>query len=254
VRSASWLLFCGPNDLPALWAYEGLKKRGLEPLELVTEDQLGIGCRWLQRIDDRGTTADLMLTDGRRISAAQTRGTLNRLMGIPCTFQLLAQAEDRDYAIQEFTAFLLSWLAALPPPILNAATAQGLSGTWRRETEWIWLAASAGLGVSHYTVSTHRSVNTMADEQPGMPTESAKHTLFVVADRVIGQAPQHILAGCRQLARMAGTTLLGITFTKTAQGDWTFRGANPWPDLRTGGDALLDALAEALGDGPEIRP
>ena len=254
MRSALWLVLCGANDLPAFWAYEGLKRRGLQPLALVTEDQLGIGCRWVQRIDDQGVAAGLVTADGRTISTEETRGTFNRLMGVPRSFPLLAKAADRDYAIQEMTAFLMSWLAALPPPVLNAATPRGLSGAWRRAAEWTWLAASAGLPVASYFASTSDPANVLASEQPTAYPGAPRRTLFVVSGRAIGKAPSQILAGCRRLAWLAGTALLGMDFADTAAGPWTFCGASPWPDLRTGGDALLDALADTLGEGQEITP
>jgi hypothetical protein len=54
--------------------------------------------------------------------------------------------------------------------------------------------------------------------------------------------PAHIGEGCRRLAGLAGTELLGFNFGE----DWTFAGATPWPDLSVGGEALLRALAAAL--------
>jgi hypothetical protein len=54
------------------------------------------------------------------------------------------------------------------------------------------------------------------------------------------------MAGCARLAQLSATDLLGIDFNLTWTGDWVFRNATPQPDLRLGGEALLDALAIAL--------
>jgi hypothetical protein len=78
----------------------------------------------------------------------------------------------------------------------------------------------------------------------------------VVGRHVFGEsAPSSILSGCRRLARLTGTHLLGIDFTADPDGAWTFAGAAPQPDLRLGGSALLDALAWALqGEKEELGP
>jgi hypothetical protein len=58
--------------------------------------------------------------------------------------------------------------------------------------------------------------------------------------------PDELREPCRRLASLAGATLLGIDFAPDDEGDWQFTGASVMPDLITGGDALIDALAEAL--------
>ena len=60
-------------------------------------------------------------------------------------------------------------------------------------------------------------------------------------------ATHHIRQGCRRLAELSHTALLGVEFTTSSAGPWTFAGATPMPDLRLGGEALLDALASAPG-------
>jgi hypothetical protein len=79
-------------------------------------------------------------------------------------------------------------------------------------------------------------------------------TVFVVADQVVGATlPRHIRRGCRRLAELSHTALLGIEFTTDPAGPWTFAGATPVPDLRLGGEALLDALASALRGEQELQ-
>jgi len=78
----------------------------------------------------------------------------------------------------------------------------------------------------------------------GVPTVGA----VVLGDRVFGPSfPPEIRAACLRLAQLSKTTLLGIEFTASASGNvWTFAGATPMPDLRMGGEPLLNALAEEL--------
>jgi hypothetical protein len=80
-------------------------------------------------------------------------------------------------------------------------------------------------------------------------------TVFVVAGQVVGAIlPRHIHHGCRHLAELSHTALLGIKFATGSAGLWTFVGATPMPDLQLGGEALLDALAGALRGQQEARP
>jgi hypothetical protein len=175
---------------------------------------------------------------------------LNRLVTVPYEPLRHLEPEDRDYASQELTAFFLSWLHALPCPVLNRATPQGLSGAWRHRSEWVWLAAQAGLPTPRYRQSSS-SGGQVRDAGITSPASTVA-TVLVVGRQVVGEsAPSSILSGCQRLARLTGTHLLGIEFTADAGGAWTFSGATPQPDLRLGGSALLDALSSAFQGGKE---
>jgi hypothetical protein len=146
--------------------------------------------------------------------------------------------------MQEMYALYLSWLYALPGPLINRPTPQGLCGNWRHPSAWTALAAQAGLPVTSYRQSS--------DDDPGELWQAAgvppAATAFVVGERVIAPAAvrRERHEGCRRLAHAAGTTLLGIDFALGADGEWKFSGASVMPDLVRGGEPLADALAEAF--------
>jgi hypothetical protein len=74
--------------------------------------------------------------------------------------------------------------------------------------------------------------------------------VLVLAGHVVGEAaPPAVQAGCRRLAHLVCTPLLGVDFTAGEAGPWTFVGATPAPDLRLGGEPLLDVLNEVLRSG-----
>ena len=202
--------------------------------------------RWEHRVGAKGVTIDITQADGRRIRSDTIRGVLNRLVSVPYAPLLLAHPADRDYASQELTAFFLSWLYALSLPVINRPTPQGLAGQWRHRSEWLWLAAHAGLSTPHYQQTSQDS--TVGQGGQGLViAETPVHTVFIVAGHVVGAAvPPHIRRACQRLAGLARTTLLGVDFTNGPAGSWTFAGATPMPDLRLGGEALLDALSGAL--------
>src|SRR5262249_31990250 len=152
---------------------------------------------------------------------------------------LWADPVDCEYASQELTAFFMSWLYALPQPVINQPTPQGLTGPWRHRSEWLWLASRAGLPTPFYRQTSHDHGDTRAWQGRLGSPDTAVQTVFVVTDKVVGAAPPPILSSCQHLAKLAHTALLGIEFTAGAAGPWTFAGATPLPDLRLGGEALL---------------
>jgi len=250
-----WLVLCPSNDLPALWAFQGLKARGLEPLELVTAESFNLGVRWEHRIGTERVSFTATLTDGRRIRNSDVGGVLNRLTYVPVDSLALFQPADREYVQQELQSFFLGWLAALSGPVINRPTPWGLSGQWRHVSEWIALAERAGLPVPPYRLSTRDLSEAAGWPMRAVPGGTPLLTLIVLGGAVLGSpVPQEVAVGCMRLAELAETALLGVEFAPGADGRWIFVGATPQPDLRLGGEALLDVLVKALQDGQEARP
>lgn len=243
-----WLILCSAHDDAAAdWAYRGLKSRGLEPLEVVHAEALPYGLRWDHRIGIEGASISVELRDGRRITSGRLRGVLNRLTHVPT--QHLSMSPDHEYISQELTAFFMSWLHALPGPVLNRPTAQGLCGPWRHASEWAYLAGRAGLPVPVYRQSSGDQIDETRAERrlfpPGTPTASA----VFLGGRLYGpQAlPREVEEACARLSALTSLPLLGVEFARGEGGAWQFAGATPLPDLSVGGTALLDALAAELG-------
>lgn len=245
-----YLVFCDSNDISAIWAYHALKTRELQ-IDLVTSEMLAYSLSWEHRIKSEGVTTNIKLADGRRIDTRDLHGVINRIQTIPSN-HLQATAEDKRYAIQEFYALFLSWIYALPKPVLNRPTPQGLAGRWRHASEWTLLAHQSGLFTSSYEQS---SFDEGGSHQLGgrlVPYGTPVKTLIVVNTEVMGrEAPDDVVKGCTRLAELAETPLLGVDFTEVQADDWCFAGASPMPDLRLGGERLLNALEQALRGGIE---
>jgi hypothetical protein len=236
-----WLVLCTTDDLPALWAARGLATRGLQPLEVVTVEALAYNRRFEHRLIAGRPSVKIELADGRVINGATVRGTINRMQIIPGS-HLSTNAKDRQYAAQELSALYLSWIYALPGKMLNRATPQGLGGACRHPSEWAWLANQAGLAVAPYGQSGLRGA-----PMPYSLTRAANQTIISIDGVCCGAAaPAKVIAGCSRLSELSATKLLGIDFHVTPGGEWIFNKATPFPDLRLGGDKLLDALADAL--------
>ena len=231
-----WLVLCHTEDAAALWAHEELRRRGLDPVELVSAEALACTLGWSHRVGAAGAAVEIALADGRRIESSAVRGALNRIRAVQSPFWNAAELKEREYVQQELYAFYVSWLHCLPGPVLNPAAAGGLCGTWRHRSLWTRMALDCGLDAEPFL-----SGNGAAP--------AAAETVFVAGHAVVHpRVPAEVAEGCRRLARAAETPLLGIGFTQQ-RGAWRFVDATHSPDLRAGGPPLMDALAEALRGG-----
>ncbi len=148
----------------------------------------------------------------------------------------------------------VSLLQCLPSPVLNRPTAQGLSGRWRYTPDWLVLAARAGFATTPYAVSSYPAGQSRHDDESDLdvPASASRHSILVVAGRVFGDpVDQRTAEAARRLADLAELSLLGLQLAITDDGAAWFESADLYPDLRTGGDGLLDHIAGLPGgDAP----
>lgn len=230
----TYAVLCGPEDGSALWAAARLREHGV-PLRVVTTEELVYAPSIRYATTRTGVTTRVRLADGTLLGAG-LRGTLNRTVRIPSAHLDATPAAERDYVLQELHAVLVSLLHAWPGVVVGRADPRGLSGAWWRPAEWMVAAGRSGLSGAGY-------------RSGGVDEATVVGTLLVVAGEVVAPVgldpPGDVVAGCRELARRHGCGLIGVDFGVDV-GGWTFQGATPWPDLRPGGDAVIDALCAAL--------
>lgn len=242
-----YFVFCELNDMPALWAYRGLKDLCLEPIELVTSQMLAY-CKHLEHhVGPDKVDFKIELSNGQSIDSNKTFGVVNRLQMLPSNHLQAANQTDREYALQELFALFISWLHSLPCPVLNPASTQGLSGSFKHASEWAILSHQAGLAAPRFEQNSEKQEfwHTCGRLVPdGRPVR----TVFAVGYQHIlpESTPTEIAQACLRLAKLSGTPLLGINFASTDLNPWTFAGATPFPDLRAGGQPLLKAIASVL--------
>ena len=235
-----WLLLCNSTDKTALWAAGRLRARGLEPLIVLTPELLHYSLRWEHRLHSGGATSTTFtLADGTRIDGTKIRGVLNRVSLVPVHLLEHFIEADRVYAQQEWTAFHMSWLASLRAPVLNLPVMEGLSGAWRHPSEWVWLAAQAGLDTSVYVQGAPG-----AGDAGHAQTGAGVVSITAIDGRGIGKDVSEDLAdACGRLGVLAKTRLLGVELDARSG---AFISASPLPNLRRGGDAVIEALAAGL--------
>ena len=235
-----WLVLCSAEDRSALWAAGRLRARGLTPIVVLTPELLTYTFRWHHRIGNGGPPAtEFTLADGRRISSDAIRGVLNRISALPAHVAESLAPADRTYAIQEWTALHVSWLTALPAPVINLPGLQGLCGAWRHPSEWLWLAGQAGLETPPYRMST----NAVPAVRP--ETTAVVRTVLVLDGQCIeADVPAGVVDACGRLGVLSETKLIGVDLdARTGR----FLHASPQPDLACGGEAIITAIADALG-------
>jgi hypothetical protein len=235
-----WLILGDPADRAAVWAYDGLRERGLAPLELLTPDALIRSARQVHRVGPDGASFHICLADGRPLESGDIRGALNRIVRAPVRPPVLVTQADSDYAADELNALMLSWLMCLAPVTVNRPSPVGFSGAWRSAAEWAVLAARAGLSVPVLTLSS--LTGAASEDRP------ATHSVVVFKEHVFGgerlpdaRCLPGVVPACVRLARLAGTQLLGVSLHHDGKAV-SFVGATPVPDLRIGGGALVNEL------------
>ncbi|OGO38546.1 MAG: hypothetical protein A2W35_16035 [Chloroflexi bacterium RBG_16_57_11] len=233
-----YCVFCRSEDLPAQWAYRGLKQRGLAPLEIFTPEALVYNRRLEHRFQAGETITRIELADGRVLDSDRVRGVLNRINFLPVEHFNVAGLDDRAYAVQEQQAIFLSWMYALPGEVINRPGARGLCGDHRSAAEWVWLATQAGLPVLPF----HQS-----DEQPLEFTPTNPTFQLVVFDSEVYGASAHwcqadLRNSIGRLAELSRLRLIGLDFSISSAGEPLVMSATTLPDLRLGGEILLDAL------------
>jgi len=232
-------VLCSAHDGCGPWAEQVLERRGLAGVRLVTAEEVVYSTRLVHRQDAGRVTTEITLSDGAVLGPG-LRSVLNRIIAVPSEHLARTPEQDRGYALQELYALLTSVLASLPG-VVNAAGPRGLPGPWLTEVEWLCRAARAGLpGVGYRS------------GRPASDRASPTATVLVIGSRVVPGSdcvvPASVATGCRVLAQDVGVEVLGVDFL-TLRDTWLFVGANPTPDLRCGGEAAAEALADLMTTG-----
>jgi hypothetical protein len=175
---------------------------------------------WRHSVGEAGEAA--AAAGDRFVDAAELEAVVVRLGAVTAGDLDGIRGEDRAYAAQEMTAFLLAWLDDLPCPVLNRPVPGCLNGPAWRPAQWAAAAAAAGLA-------------------PAPAGAAQGVTVCVVGGRCLGPAHPAAAARVRGLAAAAGTTLLEVRLDGGGP-DARFAGAHAWPDL---GDPAVAGALEA---------
>lgn len=201
---------------------------------LLTCDDLSVA-GWRHSLNDEAT--NFAVINGQVIGVDEIDAVLIRWPGVFARELIQIAPHDRDYVASEMMAFLVSWFSSLSCPVINKPTPVNLTGpAWRLE-QWTYAAAQLGIPVK----PARRHVARDIDTESAAP-ESVAATVTVVGDRCFGNVDSLLLKQSRQLARVAGVTLLKTGFSGPEAGAF-LGGVDLLPDLTDEtAAAVLDLL------------
>ena len=181
----------------------------------------------------------MAVVSGNVVPVAEITGVVTLL---PCVFEqelMNIVPSDRAYVAAEMTAFLLSWLSSLRCPVMNRPTPTCLSGTYWQQDRWI--SAAAGLGIPIHPVRRRAALTDVTGI--AQQSELRSVAVTVVGEQCFGEADETLASWTRQLAELAGVTMLTVHFSGPERGAYFMR-ADLRPDLATTGveEAILTHL------------
>ena len=201
---------------------------------LLTCDDLSVA-GWRHYLNSE--ESEFAVISGQIVEAADIDAILIRWPGVFAQELTQIAAHDRDYVANEMMAFLVSWFSSLTCPVINKPTPVNLTGpAWRLEQ---WTHAATQLGIPVKPARRHVARN-VADKE--LAAEPATATVTVVGDRCFGDVEPLLLEQARQLARVAGVTLLRVGFSGPEVGS-LLAGVDLIPDLT---DEVTDAVLDLL--------
>ncbi len=221
---------------------------------MVSVEELALGATWSHRLTNGAVRTVTDLADGRRLDSDAIGAVFNRVRYTPAPF--FPRPRDRDYAVMEIFALLLSWLHSLPALVVNRPSPRGLGGSERTLLEWLRLAAASRLATRQVRLTTNgrqfHLVGLRAHQPPfaegggpGPPLEGSipsgpRPVLFaeevgpaerviVIGERTFG-ARELEAAALRRLAAAAGCALLEVEIAPSIRRrEWVVCGANSFP-------------------------
>ncbi len=275
-RDGQVIVLASPGDVTALGVCSVLQEQiGEERVRFISGEELALAPCWEHRQGVNGSSTRILFADGTRFDERQVGAVLNRIT-VPELPQFYGASEaDRLYAISEVSALWLSWLAALPCPVVNPPSPWSLSGPEFPLLQWLNLASRAGLPVRGCTFSSDPRVffergyalYRFAGDDPGTarfepvptppfprepawffePVDGEEETVLVAGNRRVGGLGERFSAGLDRLRALVGCNLLQVAFGRSvATGEWLVTGVTSFPTTEE--PAALEAIALLLAD------
>jgi len=223
-------------------------------------------------MDSRNVGTELTLADGRLFHSDTLELVFQRIQRLELPQFALSTSDDREYAVAEMHALLLSWFEGLSCPVVNKAGPRGLCGAERSRLEWLKLAASAGLrtrGVELVSdvrrfncaeLRPHVAINDTGPHDPlpimhpqilGRspaqflePVDGPQCRVLVIGQQCFGIPPDTSADACVKLAQLSGNHLLEIHLGRV-HGAWRFCNATPIPEIpHEAAGFVADSLAD----------
>lgn len=256
-----FLILAHPGDATAAFVVARLLERHPPgETKLVSLDEIVFAPRWAHTLNGAKANTVLTLHDGTAIRNDEIGIVFNRLRYVDMPHFAASSQGDREYAVMEMFALLLSWLKALPCPVISPISPQSLAGPNHSSLAWQHLAGKAGLPTARMRMTSSMRRYSVSDLIP-YPAGSASignvpawlieprgeqlTSALVAGDHVLGNVPVQLIPGCLKLASLSGIELLLIHFASLGKnGGWKFNGVDPAPSVTD--EAAVDAIVRHL--------
>ena len=246
-----FLILANAGDLVALQVANKLALwQGREKVIFLSAEYLAQETVWRYRQTSHDERTEIRLPEGRVIDCRDLSAVFNRLWQITPPHFIAATEADRLYATSEMFAFLLSWLSGLQCPVINPANPRALSGAPRNLTEWMKMAASAGLATRPLRLTS----KVQSQSEPPETDEITRRVLIVggeitgeSVDQWAGASTKNLIEGCRRLAQHSQADLIEAVFAQDGSAQWRLNWATTFPA------SLSDPETESVASWMEAR-
>jgi hypothetical protein len=256
-----FLILAHPGDATATSvAARLLRRHPSKDTKLVSLDAIVLATRWVHMLNGSQTGTALTLHDGTIIRSNEIGVVFNRLQYVDMPHFARSSPEDREYAVMEMFALLLSWMKALRCPIVSPLSPRSLGGPIHSSLAWQYLAGKAGLPTARIRMTSslrrysvpglvvYPAASVPTGNIPAWlvdPIGERQSSAMVVGDRVIGDVPSQLVEPCIKLASLSGVEVLQIHFaTSIDRGTWKFNGVDPRPAVTN--ESVVDAIVSLL--------
>lgn len=190
---ASVLVLAEPDDALARRVASAVHRSA--DVVWLTPSDLVLG-RWVHDVE-AGAVRSRIKVSGTWHDFGDVVATLNRVRRLPPAPAAFAAQSDREYAMAERHALVLSALAGLSAPVVNPPSPPSLSGADLTPAGWLRLAASLGLPVRPLSLTT----DARAHPRPGWAAAHWPSLEPLAAGVPIGRRPVAWMAPIREPVR-----------------------------------------------------
>lgn len=223
-----FFLFCSNKDLEAIWLYDQIAYGNAAEAEILFVEDIYSCEDWHLRINDHKSFAGVKLPTGKEISTENVTKFLNRVNVVSHPFWEKKDLKENQYFQQEWNAFMLGWLKAFDPVLINKASPASLSGFSASTIKWAQIAFNAGFSINKLKFCSDNRED--LDNTFFTKLSPLAESLLVYNRKVYCKLS---LAGlskkCLQLAIACNCNLLEVFVEKDSSGCYKFATASNFP-------------------------
>ncbi|MEP7253781.1 MAG: hypothetical protein ABI683_15415 [Ginsengibacter sp.] len=247
-----FLLFCSKTDLEAIWLYKKLTAKIDFDSEILFAEDLYDCKGWMLRVNNSMSFAEVVSPAGRKINTENVTLFINRVNNLNHPFWAKKEVSERQYFHQEWNAFLLGWLQAFQPVLINKISPTSFSGFGGSPLRWSLMARKAGFILKPQSyLSASKNIEYLFTSQVSKRSRS----LLVYRRKVYCDLDLAGLSGkCLRLASVCECDLLEVFVEKKRDGHFKFITATSLPAFSKFSQSFVQAFRHSVIEAQENIP